>query len=407
MAVEELSLFGSFAALDERINRLPPTLPELFEQVLMRLEQDHGRDVVEPVSTWLAVSRASLVEGDVLELLARAGLPRRDRWVRLYRALEACLRPRSRKRACAGALDFFHEQLRLAACRRYLQMPDADAAPRAAGRAAHETLALYFNASARDANGDWSPHQPVALGEIVFHRARAGWMDTLPGLFSDLDFLAVRAANGLGYSLLSDFAFAEAAWPDSPERARLDRLAEYTRDLVAYARDPSSVALPTPPPHREWQAAPEPGSAADLARVQEMRRFVTSHFDRLVVGEEPVVQVAYNSAQSGAAVEEAEERAARACGPKGPWLRGACRARASPKAAACLMTLSGHRNTIWSLAMTPDGTPGIDGKLGRDHSPLGPLDGREPRVQGAHEVHHRGGDRRRRPARGVGGRRRR
>src|SRR5262245_41676698 len=43
VAVEELTLVGNREALSERIDGLPPELPRLFEDVLIRLESDHGR----------------------------------------------------------------------------------------------------------------------------------------------------------------------------------------------------------------------------------------------------------------------------------------------------------------------------------------------------------------------------
>jgi hypothetical protein len=69
VAVEELSLFGHFEALDRRIDDLPPTLTALFDQVLVRIEQDHGPAVTELVLSLLAASRAGLIESEVLDLL--------------------------------------------------------------------------------------------------------------------------------------------------------------------------------------------------------------------------------------------------------------------------------------------------------------------------------------------------
>ena len=57
VALEELSLFGDYEALSQRIKNLPATLPELFEQVLARLEQDHGKTMTEAICSWVAVSR--------------------------------------------------------------------------------------------------------------------------------------------------------------------------------------------------------------------------------------------------------------------------------------------------------------------------------------------------------------
>jgi hypothetical protein len=61
VALEELSLFGDFDKLPDRIRQLPPSLAELFQQVLGRLEHDHGRETSEVICRWLAASRSGLL----------------------------------------------------------------------------------------------------------------------------------------------------------------------------------------------------------------------------------------------------------------------------------------------------------------------------------------------------------
>ena len=43
VACEELRVFGSFEMINAKISELADTIPGLFEQVLARLESDHGK----------------------------------------------------------------------------------------------------------------------------------------------------------------------------------------------------------------------------------------------------------------------------------------------------------------------------------------------------------------------------
>ena len=42
VACEELRVFGSFEKITSKIASLPDTIPLLFDQVLLRLETEHG-----------------------------------------------------------------------------------------------------------------------------------------------------------------------------------------------------------------------------------------------------------------------------------------------------------------------------------------------------------------------------
>ena len=97
VALEELCLFGDHQALDQRIDSLPPTLPELFAQVLDRLSADHPDGLAEGVCCWLASSRGGLSESELLALLRRgaADFPA-ARWVPLYRGTDPCCDRRAR-----------------------------------------------------------------------------------------------------------------------------------------------------------------------------------------------------------------------------------------------------------------------------------------------------------------------
>ena len=78
---EELRLFGSHEELSNRLNTLlgppkgkdenePPTVDDLFEHVLQRIEADQGRKLVRDALTAIWASRAGLSEPELLEILA-------------------------------------------------------------------------------------------------------------------------------------------------------------------------------------------------------------------------------------------------------------------------------------------------------------------------------------------------
>jgi hypothetical protein len=75
LAAEELRLFGEFGGLADFIAHLPTDVPGMFQMVLARLEQDHEREFVAHALGLVATGRHGLLEGELLELLARGGEP--------------------------------------------------------------------------------------------------------------------------------------------------------------------------------------------------------------------------------------------------------------------------------------------------------------------------------------------
>ncbi|MEW6349906.1 MAG: AAA family ATPase [Thermodesulfobacteriota bacterium] len=94
VALEELCLFGLYEHVLKRIDLLPPTLAELFEQVLARLEHDFHRNFTELAMRLLAGSRYGLSEEELLDLLRRNGHPdTHGKWRRFYYSVRLYLRP--------------------------------------------------------------------------------------------------------------------------------------------------------------------------------------------------------------------------------------------------------------------------------------------------------------------------
>ena len=135
--LEELRLFGVYERLVERIEPYlaAPTIPELYERILARWEEDYERDrpgLASGTLSYLGAARRGLSEAELLHLLGADGSPLpRAHWSPLHLAAERSLVSRS------GLIGFFHEHLREAVTHRYL--PDESAQ-----HAAHLRLADYF-----------------------------------------------------------------------------------------------------------------------------------------------------------------------------------------------------------------------------------------------------------------------
>ena len=242
MALEELCVFGEYGALHARLASLPPTLPELFEQVLARLEHDHTRSVVAAVCSFLAAARAGLLETEVLELVAVNNKLSRLQWMRLYRALEPYLKPVEEQAVdrVSSRLDFYHDQLRLAVYKRYFAMSTLEQVPTEAFRTAHRALAEYFRRIAYEETWStkWRSRQVRSLSELPFHQASDGAVAALDETLCDLHFVSAKAAAGLTYQLLADYDFAltatsRAAEANATRQGTDSQLTNYTSALLA------------------------------------------------------------------------------------------------------------------------------------------------------------------------------
>jgi WD40 repeat protein len=230
VALEELCLFGGYESLDERIDRLPQTLPELFAQVLSRLEQDHGTPLVAFVCRGLAAARSGLLETEVLGLLQRGlGDFAQAEWLRLYRALQPYLRPLDEE-ARDGLMGFFHTQLYQAVLRRYLDMETSEAIPTAAFRQAHGELADFFRTTWEEVSDDLPGRgrAPVrALSELPYHLTQATRWPALQDTLTSLAFLQAKVRAGGTLGLAEDYSVALREAPPAAEgRCLLELLGE-------------------------------------------------------------------------------------------------------------------------------------------------------------------------------------
>jgi nephrocystin-3 len=150
---EELRLFGSHQELSARLNTLlgppkgkfknePPTVDDLFEHVLKRIEEDLGRALVRDALAAIWASRAGLNEAELLEILAphliKMGRAKKKEnklppahWAPVRNALDEMLLE------SGGRIVFGHDYVRVAVRDRYLPSESLQ-------RNAHKRLAEHF-----------------------------------------------------------------------------------------------------------------------------------------------------------------------------------------------------------------------------------------------------------------------
>ena len=172
--LEELRLFGRYEKLDERIDcyLTAQTIPQLYEKILERYEQDYERDrpgLVRDAMSLIWASRRGLSEAELLELLGKNGEPLpRAYWSPLYLPAEQSLVNRS------GLIGFSHEYLREGVLQMYLPTEKRQ-------QGAHLWLADYFTSS------DIGPRK---VDELPWQLAQARAWEPLQSLLTDRAFLA-------------------------------------------------------------------------------------------------------------------------------------------------------------------------------------------------------------------------
>lgn len=237
-ALTELCLFGDFDALSARVRQLPGSLPELFGQLLGRLEVDHGGELTRWLLSGLAIARSGLAEAEILELADGVAPMPQLTWMRFYRAIEPYLQQRD-EAAGAASITFFHDRLTRAVEERYLRTPDAR-------RAAHGRLAGNFDRHARDEQRGWRRDDARALAELPHHLLHAGTFDAYRETVSDPEFVEAKCSSRLVDGLLADYEAGLASADSTPDaetelRALRSFVIREQSPLGAYSHVPGFV----------------------------------------------------------------------------------------------------------------------------------------------------------------------
>ena len=173
--LDELLVFGSHELLKRRLDYYlaSNTLAELFTRILLRYEEDYERDrpgLVGDAMSLLWAARRGLSEVELLDMLGADGQPLPPaHWTPLYLAAETALVSR------AGLIGFFHDHLRQAVERKYMDETEVR-------RSVHLQLANYF--SDRELGSR-------KVDELPWQLAQAETWERLYTLLCDLSFFDV------------------------------------------------------------------------------------------------------------------------------------------------------------------------------------------------------------------------
>jgi len=236
VALEELRGFGSYEQLGDRVASLPHQegekgITELFAQVIGRLEQELGRDLVHTVLTSLACSRIGLSERELSELLTRERSGPDDeseRWGQLQillRQLRAYLLRRG------PLVHYYHRGLHTAAAEQLLQGASAatGTGATAAAQGVHRVLGTYFQAKGLGSRR--------MLEEAPYHMARGAMWESLEGLLCGLGFVEAKLAAGLSVELLTDYTTALQMAPSGlPSEARIAEFGRFVSHELHFLR---------------------------------------------------------------------------------------------------------------------------------------------------------------------------
>jgi len=204
VACEELRVFGVYEQLTEKIKSLPPQIPKLYDEVLSRIETDHGRALVSQALSLIACSRGGLRQDELLRVLKRdcdeTALPHAV-WAALQLALRVFVRGGESDAVEADTIDFIHAQFKAAVQKRYLTPMKL--------HGIHCALAAYFMDQADPKhNGTYRGASVRGVSELPYHLTLAQMWPQLTNVLTSLPFIERKCAMGMASDLLGDFAAA-------------------------------------------------------------------------------------------------------------------------------------------------------------------------------------------------------
>lgn len=223
LACEELRVFGVFEEVSSKIRQMATTVPGLLQEILQRLEEEHGQELVTTAMSLLAIARDGLQENELSSLLAvystaevvrQSGIQKLPplRVAQLFRSLLGYLQPTSHENS--DLLTFSHQDIEKAVRQRYMKGVNAEFE-----RTLHTVAALYFRSRA-DPRGDGSfkGKDPRAFSELPYHLVMAGMFKDVEAVLTNLAYVTAKAQFGLSQRLLEDYIPNTSSLPTSLAR---------------------------------------------------------------------------------------------------------------------------------------------------------------------------------------------
>ncbi|XP_074640264.1 telomerase protein component 1-like isoform X2 [Tubulanus polymorphus] len=225
LACEELRVFGVFEKIGEKLKSMPQTVHSLLQDILARLESDHGKVLIATALSLLACVRDGLLDEELYATLSY-GLQLKSssatvqavinmklsadelvppaKYAGLLRSIRTFLRETTAN--MDGPITLAHNDIIEAVHHRYLRGFSS-------GRELHlhAILAGYFYQQACQWNMDvpWCGKNIRAFKELPYHLACCGDYKTLGETLCDLIFICRKCQYGKITKLLDDFQVPE------------------------------------------------------------------------------------------------------------------------------------------------------------------------------------------------------
>ena len=205
MVLEELRVFGVHTQLEKRLTELlspplsktrgeAPSVDDIFEHVLVRMEKDFGRKAVQQSMETIWASRSGLFQD---ELLAIAKIPP-AKLAAILNALDESLYE------SGGKINFGHDYLRKAVEDRYLATD-----PKL--RAVHSRMSCFFSLQGNYLDDLRNIPNTRKITELPYQYLHSMSWELLVKTLTDFDLLMAACYASLHAQLLSDYASAFVA----------------------------------------------------------------------------------------------------------------------------------------------------------------------------------------------------
>ena len=213
LACEELRMFGVFEEVTTRIRNMSPTIAGLLQEILVRLEREHGTELVTAAMSFLAIARDGLQEGELSTLLAMyLTVPQVESLTtgtkyklppvtiaRLFRSIQNYLQQSNQEKS--DLLVFSHQDVQKAVHSKYMKGTNSELEKRL-----HKLLMLYFKSEVDPKNdGTYSGKNPRAFSELPYHMYMGGMWKELEELVTNINYVVNKCCAGLAHRLIEDF----------------------------------------------------------------------------------------------------------------------------------------------------------------------------------------------------------
>lgn len=206
LACEELRMFGVFEEVSSYLKKMPATVSMLLQEVLNRLEGEHGTEMVSTSLTLLCLVRNGLKEYELAGALSfffndgnNAGKLPPVFMARLLRSLQTFLQPTGQDNS--DLLTLAHKDIEKAVRSRYMRGAMANREKKL-----HVCLSQFFRDQA-DPNNDCSfkGNDTRAFTELPYHLMASGSWKEMEEILCHLNFVVAKCRLGLAQQLLEDY----------------------------------------------------------------------------------------------------------------------------------------------------------------------------------------------------------